>query len=195
MNKPVDIEAVRAEALRKLGRNVVNFSKIEAMLKHLLTVGQLDHIEKEVSDHLHKNQIRLQKQTLGKLVQEFSKNILSSTNPPEPETDFSGKGISLSLKITYSNPDFVKIQRRNLSKIVAERNKLIHKDLALLDTSSVEDYQKLISLLDEQNPRLLNHLEELGRINKVLAESLETFREFVRSTDWPSNSHFDQSNT
>jgi hypothetical protein len=29
MNESVDIEAVRAEALRKLGRNIVNFSKIE----------------------------------------------------------------------------------------------------------------------------------------------------------------------
>lgn len=193
MSEPEDIEAVRAEALRKLGRNVVNFSKIEATLKHLLTVGQLDGMEREVSDQLHKKQIKPQKPSLGKLVQEFSKNILSDTNPPEPETNFSGERISLSLKVTYRNPDFVKTQKRSLSKIVAERNKLIHQDLAFLDTTSAEDYQDLISLLDEQNPRLLAHLEELGRINKALAETLEAFRDFVESTGWPQNSQFDQS--
>jgi hypothetical protein len=35
----MDIETVRAEALRKLGRNVVNFAKIEAGLKLLLSLN------------------------------------------------------------------------------------------------------------------------------------------------------------
>jgi hypothetical protein len=42
MNESVDIEALRAEALRKLGRNIVNFAKIEAGFKYLLSVSQLD---------------------------------------------------------------------------------------------------------------------------------------------------------
>jgi hypothetical protein len=41
MNESVDIEAVRAEALRKLGRNIVNFSKIEAVFKYLLAVSPI----------------------------------------------------------------------------------------------------------------------------------------------------------
>ena len=39
MDKPIDIEVVRTEALRKLGRNIVNFSKIEGTLKYLLSVS------------------------------------------------------------------------------------------------------------------------------------------------------------
>lgn len=42
MDEPIDIEVVRTEALRKLGRNIVNFSKIEGILKYLLSVSQIE---------------------------------------------------------------------------------------------------------------------------------------------------------
>ena len=80
MNEPVDIEVVRTEALRKLGRNVVNFSKIEVAFKYLLSVSQFEGSEKTISDQLLRKQTILRKQTLGKLVREFSKNILDDAS-------------------------------------------------------------------------------------------------------------------
>jgi hypothetical protein len=68
MNESVDIEVLRDEALRKLGRNIVNFAKIEAAFKYLLSVSQLEGTEKTISDQLGKNQTRLEKKTLGNLV-------------------------------------------------------------------------------------------------------------------------------
>lgn len=186
MNESVDIEAVKTEALRKLGRNVVNFSKIEAGFKYLLSVSQLEASEKTISEQLLRKRSTLRKQTLGKLVQEFNKNILDDVSESEPTTDSSRTGISwsLSLKVTYDNPDFLKEHKRALSSIVAERNKLIHQDLAFLDISSVEDYRKLISLLDEQNPRLLAHLEELRLMIEFLSESLKDFKDLFKSPEF-----------
>ena len=184
MNESVDIEAVRAEALRKLGRNIVNFSKIEAAFKYLLSVSQLEGTEKTLSDQLRRNQTRLRKQTLGKLVQEFHKNILGDTSQSEHKPDFSGTGISLSFKVTYNNPDFLKEQKRKLASLVAERNKLIHQDLAFIDTSSVEDYHNLITLLDEQNSRLLAQLEELRWMIESLRESWKAFKDLSKSPDF-----------
>jgi hypothetical protein len=63
MNESVDIEVLRDEALRKLGRNIVNLAKIEAAFKHLLSVSQLEGTEKTISDQLGKNQTRLEKKT------------------------------------------------------------------------------------------------------------------------------------
>ncbi|GAB4196943.1 MAG: hypothetical protein Fur006_44910 [Coleofasciculaceae cyanobacterium] len=184
MNESVDIEAVRAEALRKLGRNIVNFSKIEAAFKYLLSVSQLEGTGKTISNQLRSNQTRLRKQTLGKLVQEFNKNILGDASQSEPKPDFSGSGISLSFKVTYDNPDFLKVHKRTLASIVAERNELIHQNLALLDTSSVEDYHNLISLLDEQNPRLLAQLEELRWMIETLRESWKALKDLSKSPDF-----------
>lgn len=184
MNESVDIEAVRAEALRKLGRNIVNFSKIEAAFKYLLSVSQLEGSGRKISDELRRNQTRLRKQTLGKLVEEFNKNILADASQTEPTQDLSGAGISLSFKVTYNNPEFLKVQKRELARIVAERNKLIHQNLAFIDTSSVEDYHNLITLLDEQNPWLLDQLEELRWMIESLRESLKAFENLSKSPDF-----------
>jgi hypothetical protein len=194
MNESVDIEAVRAEALRKLGRNIVNFSKIEAGFKYLLSVSQLEGTGKTISDQLRRNQTRLRKQTLGKLVQEFNKNILGDASESEPTPDCSGAVISISFKVTYNNPDFLKIQKRALASIVAERNKLIHQNLAFLDTSSIEDCHNLITFLDEQNPRLLAQLEELRWMIENLRESLKAFKDLSKSPEFIQSIQSNQSN-
>lgn len=194
MNESVDIEVVRAEALRKLGRNIVNFSKIEAAFKYLLSVSKVEGAGKTIKEQLLRNQTRLRKQTLGKLVQEFNKNILGDASQSQPTPDFSGTGISLSFKVTYDNPDFLKIQKRTLASLVAERNKLIHQNLAFLDTSSVEDYHNLIILLDEQNPRLLAQLEELRWMIENLRESLKAFKDLSKSPDFLESIQSNQSN-
>jgi hypothetical protein len=186
MNEPIDIdiETVRAEALRKLGRNIVNFSKIEAVLKYLLSISQFEGTEETIPEQLRRNQARLHKQTLGKLVQEFHKNVIVDVSQAEITTDSSDLEIAFYFKVTCNNTAFLKSQKRALSDIVVERNKLIHQDLALLDTSCVEDYQKLISLLDEQNPRLLAHLEELGWIIEAVGNGWKTFGDLFKSPEF-----------
>ena len=184
MNEPTDIELVRAEALRKLGRNIVKFSKIEAGFKHLLAISQIRGNPKNISDQFRKNQSRLSKQTLGSLVQEFNKNIMGETNRTELIEDISESEIYLSFKIYYNNPEFLKAQKCELSNIVFERNRLLHQDLALLNTTSIEDYRNLIVLLDKQNPRLLDRLEKLRWMFEVLGESWKELESLLKSSDF-----------
>jgi hypothetical protein len=162
MDEPIDIEVVRTEALRKLGRNIVNFSKIEGTLKYLLSVTQIEGLSTSTRNRFVDNYKKFRELTLGRLVGKLHNTVLVDDSQSEPQLDSSELGMSLSFKVSYSDSDFLTAQKQALSDIVAERNKLIHEDLALLDTSSIEDYYELISFLDEQNPRLLAHLEELG---------------------------------
>jgi hypothetical protein len=180
MNEPIDVdlETVATEALRKLGRNIVNFSKIEAALKYLLTVGKFEGAVGAISEQLNKNYDKNRKKTLGKLVEEFHKYVLAEGHQVEPS---SHSEFSISFQVTYDDPNFLKSQKRALLKIVAERNKLIHQDLALLDTSCIEDYYKLISLLDEQNLRLRAHLEELAW---MIQEMGNTLKQLVESPEF-----------
>jgi hypothetical protein len=184
MNEPIDIEAVRTEALRKLGRNIVNFSKIEAVLKYVLSVSQFEGTKETISEQLLRNQARFRKQTLGSLVQEFHKNVVVDASQVETTIASSSSEISFSFKVTFDNPDFLKVKQCALSDIVVERNNLIHQDLALLDTSCAEDYRKLISLLDEQNPRLLAHLEELGWMIESVGNGWKTFEDLSKSPEF-----------
>lgn len=181
----MDIEAVRVEALRKLGRNVVNFAKIEAAFKHLLFISQIKGTSKTIADQLRKNQTRLSRQTLGILIQEFNTKVLSFPNQPDSMSDdFDMEEISIEFQVICKNSDFLKARKHALAKIVKERNKLIHQDLALLDITSTEDYLKSIKLLDEQNPRLLAQLEELRWMIRSCEKLLKTFDEVSKSPDF-----------
>ncbi|MCA2721557.1 MAG: hypothetical protein IM333_11045 [Microcystis sp. M048S1] len=184
MDEPIDIEVVRTEALRKLGRNIVNFSKIEGTLKYLLSVTQSEELSTSTRHQFVDNYERFRKQPLGRLVGKLHNTVLVDDSQSEPQLDSSELGMSWSFKATYSDPDFLTAQKQALSDIVAERNKLIHEDLALLDTSSIEDYYKLISFLDEQNPRLLAHLEELGWMLTSFIEGIKDLQEFIKSPDF-----------
>ena len=193
MDKPIDIEVVRTEALRKLGRNIVNFSKIEDILKYLLSVTQIQGLSTSTRNQFVDNHERFRKHTLGKLVQKLHDTVLVDDIQSEAQLDSSELGMSLSFKVSYSDSDFLNAQKQALSDIVLERNKLIHQDLALLDTSSIEDYYKLISLLDEQNPRLLAHLEELGWMLTSFIEGLKDLQSFIKSPDFHQFIHSSQS--
>lgn len=195
MDEPLDIEIVRTEALKKLGRNIVNFSKIEGILKYLLIVTQIDRIDGlSTRNSLIENRNRFSKQTLGRLVHQFHNSILDDNNQSKTQSDFSEPGIFLSFKIIYGDPEFLNIQKQTLLEIVSERNKLIHQDLALFDTSSIEDYHELIALLDEQNPRLLDHLEYLEWILTSFRETLKEIQAVVKSTEFQLI-HSSQSNS
>jgi hypothetical protein len=186
MNEPIDtdIETIRAEALRKLGRNIVNFSKIEAVLKYLLSIRQFEGTEETIPEQFSKNQARVHKHTLGRLVREFHENVVVDASQAEIITDSSDSEIAFSFKVICNNLDSLESRKLALSDIVVERNKLIHQDLALLDTSCAEEYRKLISLLDEQNPRLLAHLEELGWIIESVGNGWKAFEDLFKSPEF-----------
>jgi hypothetical protein len=112
------------------------------------------------------------------------KNVVVDASQVETTKTSSSSGISFSLKVTSDNPDFLKVQQCALSDIVVERNKLIHQDLALLDTRCAEDYHNLISLLDEQNPRRLDHLEDLGWMIESVGKSWKTFQDLCKSPEF-----------
>jgi hypothetical protein len=193
MDEPIDIEVVRTEALRKLGRNIVNFSKIEGTLKYLLSVTQIEGLSTSTRNRFVDNYKKFRELTLGRLVGKLHNTVLVDDSQSEPQLDSSELGMSLSFKVSYSDSDFLTAQKQALSDIVAERNKLIHEDLALLDTSSIEDYYELISFLDEQNPRLLAHLEELGWMLISCIEAVKDLQSFIKSPDFYQFIHSSQS--
>jgi hypothetical protein len=193
MDEPIDIEVVRTEALRKLGRNIVNFSKIEGILKYLLSVSQIEGLSTSTRNQFVDNYKRFRKHTLGTLVGKLHDTVLGDDSQSKPQLDSSELGMSLSFKVTYSDSDFLNAQKQDLSDIVLERNNLIHEYLAPLDTSSIEEYYKLISLLDEQNPRLLAHLEELGWMLTSFIEAVKDLQSFIKSPDFYQFIHSSQS--
>ena len=158
MNKSSDLEAVSTEALRKLGRNILNFSKIEAGFKLLLSVSRIEGTTITIRNNIKTKQRKLHTQTLGALITEFTRSVCRDVEEAEPPKRLTKPWLSLSLNITPTHSDE---WQQALRTLVEERNSLIHHDLADIDVTSIEDYRNLINLLDEQNPRLIAELDNL----------------------------------
>ena len=173
MNGSSDLEAVSTEALRKLGRNILNFSKIEAGFKLLLSVSRIEGTTTTIRDNIKARQSKLHKQSLGALVTEFTRSICRDVEEVEPPKHLTKPWLSLSFNITPTHSDE---WQQALRALVEERNSLIHHDLADIDVTSIEDYRNLIALLDEQNPRLIAELDNLRWMLSSLSESVQDMR-------------------
>ena len=105
MNGSSDLETVSTEALRKLGRNILNFSKLEAGFKRLLLVSHIEGTTTTIRDNIKAKQVKLHQQTLGALVTQFTRNILCDVEKPEPPAQLTKPCLSLSFNVTSTHSD------------------------------------------------------------------------------------------
>jgi hypothetical protein len=100
MNTNQDLSAIRDEVLQKIGRNLVNFQKIELMLKHLIANGQVSGYRNEFQKNQEKKVIDTRKKTLGTLVGEFVETTFQSNNSlSEPTAEHTEPYISFSFSV------------------------------------------------------------------------------------------------
>ncbi len=177
MNTDVDIVATRDLVLQKIGRNVVNFQKMEAMLKFVLTFANFTTPISDTESRLQQQANSDRKHPMGKLVEKAAKALHSE--PPMAPPDIKEMWVSHSLNLSESGSD-IREWRREMRRIVKERNLLIHHMLVPFNPSSLESCHALIIQLDEQRERILQayeHLESLVTairdVHRDLAENVD----------------------
>lgn len=162
----VDIETIRTEALRKVGRNVVNFARLESGLKILLSLC-ISGTPKELKKKKRRRVQEIRAKTLGKLAIHFSSSL---AKVPEDLEDIPENLDDIHISFTFFVGDdkgSLKF-RKSLLKLVKDRNHLIHHRLAELDSSSVDSYRMLIKYLDEQQKRIVKQLDAIGDLLDLL---------------------------
>jgi len=165
------LEKVRSEALQKVGRNVVNYAKIEAALKLLLAAINIAGSPKELLKK-QKHSIKVnRKKPLGEIVMLFNRSLEREAENPMriPET-LDEIHISLSFSIEDDKDSRKKFQK-SLKELVKDRNDLIHRRLAELDGTSARSYKILIEYLDGQHTKILAKLEMIRSFFDLLKAS------------------------
>ena len=77
MHKKTDqtgLDKARSETLRKIGRNVVIFQKMEAMLKHLVAYGNMEGYMSDLQQVRMQRASSVARQSMGKLADAFVKS-------------------------------------------------------------------------------------------------------------------------
>lgn len=176
MHKDQDLSAIRDEVFQKIGRNLVNFQRIELMLKHLIANGQVSGHMSEFKKNQEKKIEGVKKKTLGTLVGEFVETSFQpSDTSPEPTAKLKEPYISFSFSVE-ADADFYESKKRELKSLVDDRNDLIHHLLPRFNTESIDSCLEIRDYLDQQRERLIpeyeylqSTIESLEEIKKVQA--------------------------
>jgi len=164
-------ETLRNEALRKIGRNLINLQKVEASLKVLVVHGNLNCSLTELKAVATQRTRRVSRQTFGLTLDEFLKvfspqprgRAIHKSNNPEHRHEFS-----FTLQLDEAE---LKARKTVLRQLVAERNKLVHTMLVDFDSKSAASCNELISRLDAQHERVIPQFEYVAGLVRFLCDS------------------------
>ena len=171
------------EVLRKVGRNVLLFQQIEALLKFLVANHRRDGNTSNFEERLQQRTEKTHKQMMGKLVEQFTDGILSDAGEPtvEPE-DLTEMWMSFTFT-TSGDREFYEVQRADMKRMVDERNELIHHFLPRWQPDSPERMAEAANYLDEQRARVMPMFEHLRSVSKALIDVGQSMAAFMASEE------------
>ncbi|MCD6060377.1 MAG: hypothetical protein K0S16_688 [Moraxellaceae bacterium] len=173
-----DLPALQAEVQRRVGRNVINFQKLEALLKSILTHGELNAPLGGLTETFRRKQKALSKATLGALAAGYLETA-SRRQPPVQHPDLLGD-FSFTSRLDAESPALVR-HKDVLALLVEQRNRLIHQLLPARDNASRASCVRLLEELDAQHALLSEEFGSIRNIHDAVmaarAEALSLLRE------------------
>ena len=171
---------LRNEALRKIGRNIVNLQKMERALKLLVVGSDVKGYISELKGVYQNRLASVERLSMGKLADNIIDILYSPAdeNADSPD-DLKEAWVSFGFRIE-GGAEQKKATKKALSLVVKERNKLVHQMLGEFDSASVESCRALIDLLDKQQEliaphfdRIMGWLKSLDEGRRILLEALK----------------------
>jgi hypothetical protein len=174
MQPSSELDPIVATALQKLGRNVVNFQKMEGMLKFILLFSDLEGSPSIIQRNFASRLRRLKKRTMGSLVEESAKSLF--VKPAEHSQSIAPAITEITVRHTIrlaGGAEGMKAWRKQMRKVVRERNYLVHEMAVKFDKNSTENCLKLSEGLDAQRERMLGTYGELEALVKEIRHHLQ----------------------
>lgn len=184
MTDQKELVALREEVLQKIGRNVVNFGKLEAVLKHL-SAHHFSSPIREVADASAKAIEATNFRTLGNLVKELGETVYSSSHEPTFKPECKDVQIAFSFRVE-TDPTAAAATLERLQALVRDRNDLIHRRLAELDARSIESLNSLRDVLEDQHARLVPEYENLKCVAQTLADCRSELARWLSTDEFMS---------
>ncbi len=183
MQSELDLIKIRDEVFRKIGRNLLNFQKIELMLKHIITNGRMSGYISEIKANQEQRSAAVHKQTMGNLVGQFVENtLLDHEEASQAPIDLKEPYFSFSFTVN-ADADFFNSKRQALKFLVDDRNDLIHHLLPRFNGNSIESCLETERYLDQQRERLIPEYEHLKELIESLEEGKKVHAEFLSSEE------------
>lgn len=154
-------DELRDEALRKIGRNIVNLQKMERALKLLVVLSEWNGSISELKEAFQNRLADVERNSMGTLANSAIDTLFSAADSiPDSPVDSKEAWVAFGFRIK-GGIDRKKAERKALFLVVKERNRLVHTMLAEFDSKSVEGCRAMIDSLDQQQERIAPHCERI----------------------------------
>ena len=171
------------EIQRKIGRNILLFQQLEYGLKYIVANGQFSGYLSELESIIATRKSSVNKQTLGQLVGQFVESSNPTRNDYSTEPDeIKEPHFSFDFRIETDENSY-KEKKESLSRLVLERNKLVHHLLPELDPKSFESCKKVEKNLDEQGDRIRTELINVQSLAQALSDARKKQADYFGSDE------------
>jgi hypothetical protein len=185
---PLRRPAHTTDALYAIGRNVVNFQRLEHILKQLALFAPICATPSEIQSEVEKQRAKARRLTLGRAVRKWIESEFHTSEPKQvPRLD---QQIIISFGFDLpTTPEYFDQLSGELESLAQERNCLIHHDLAQLNFEDEAECNALSIQLNAQNDRIIRAIKFLGTIlaqmqefARLIASNEGLIRELVSPT-------------
>jgi hypothetical protein len=172
----------RDEVLRRIGRNVVNFQMVEAMLKHLNANASVHGPASQLADRMEAQRTAVHRKTMGELAGQMLTKVLQA--PPEHQTpdEISEPWVGFHFSVE-TDAQFIDQHDREMRALVDARNDLIHHFLPRWSSAMDSDMEAVLAYLDTQRDETFQMLDRLKGWVKAMEEGRRQIAAFSVSPE------------
>lgn len=156
------------EVMRRIGRNVVNFQMVEAMLKHLNAHASLHGPASQLAIRMEKHRAAEHKKTMGELVGRMMSKVLQPQHEHETPDEIDEPWFGFRFTVE-TDAQFIDQHDKEMRSLVDARNELIHHFLPRWYSAVDGDSEAALAYLEDQ-------MHETFRV-------MDRLRGWVRATD------------
>lgn len=173
-----ELTSARLLAYQGAGRNLLQFQRLELLLKYLLGRHQGSYTIETMVDEMKRREQAQERKTLGLLAGDlFEKVILKQSSGDFVHADGADSGtFSHRFGITIDEEIHREWQTR-LKDLVEERNQLVHLSLLTWDLDTINGCQAVVAALNEQRGRILAELEGVKRYHDFFTQCMKELHE------------------
>lgn len=159
----------RDEVLRRIGRNVVNFQMVEAMLKHLNANASVHGPASQLGERMEAQRTAVHRKTMGELAGKMVTHVLQA--PPEHQTpdEITEPWIGFHFTVE-TDAQFIDQHDQEMRALVDARNDLIHHFLPRWHSAVGGDVETALAYLDTQRDETFRMMDRLNGWVKALDE-------------------------
>ena len=171
------------EVQRKIGRNILLFQQLEYLLKYMVANTRFSGYSSELRGIISTRKEAVNKQTMGQLVGQFVENSNPQNNTISNEPDeLKEPHLSFDFRIKTDEQSH-KEKKESLSRLVFERNNLVHHLLPEFNPDSSESCKKVERDLDKQADKVRVEIKNVQALAKCLSDGKKKIADYLGSEE------------